>query len=338
MLLLVTTPSRVLLFDAVLGTTTLLRTGDGEYYGASWNFQALVLSHSGIDNGALRTWQDYRNGVRGFLRFYPRAETFHETRTELLGPHQIECIGDEVLVTNTGRNCISVYNSDGSLVRHVHLTDVLWDRNEDGRTGNHFNSVHLAGDRLWVVAHNFERPSSVWELSYPGLEVVGLKETGAHWAHNVWVGEWGVVICDSKSGSLYEVISGNTIWKADEQPILTRGLAVSGNYIFVGRSEYGNRRTRKRSAGGIWVIDRKTLKTVDKFILPGTGCVDDIRLVEAPDECHNGLTLNRGELEKIKRVPLYGVLGYELQKRLHALPFSRTKPRKSEDKRFAQLR
>ena len=54
----------------------------------------------------------------------------------------------------------------------VRLAEKRWDVNEDGSKGNHFNSVHRSGDRLWVVGHNFEEPSGVWELTWPGLETV----------------------------------------------------------------------------------------------------------------------------------------------------------------------
>ncbi len=40
--------------------------------------------------------------------------------------------------------------------------------------------------------------------------------------------------------------------------------------------------------GGLWVIDRTTLTTIEQFRFPGSGCVNEIRLLDGPDECHNG--------------------------------------------------
>jgi len=36
------------------------------------------------------------------------------------------------------------------------------------------------------------------------------------------------------------------------------------------------------------VVDRATLTTVEQFRFPGSGCVNEIRLLDGPDECHNG--------------------------------------------------
>jgi hypothetical protein len=65
-------------------------------------------------------------------------------------------------------------------------------------------------------------------------------------------------------------------------------LAVNADYLFVGRSEYGDRGDRTVNDGGLWVIDRTTLTTIEQVRFPGSGCVNEIRLLDGPDECHNG--------------------------------------------------
>lgn len=97
----------------------------------------------------------------------------------------------------------------------------------------------------------------------------------------------GLFICDSKNGSLYEVFSGEAVWRANESDSLTRGLAVAGDYIFIGNSIKANRKERKWMTGGIWIVDRKSLNTIDILKLPGSGEVYDIRVIGSIDECHN---------------------------------------------------
>lgn len=285
-MLLITTPHQILLFDPRRGTTELLRSGDGEYYGLSWDRQGAVVSHSNQDNEALTSFADYRGAPQGTLTFHRRGDASRSSPGALVQPHQIECAGEVVLATNTGRNCLTVFDGEGAVLRDVRLNDVLWDRLEDGGTGNHFNSVHRSGDRVLVVAHNHERTSAVHELRWPELEPVRVHESRTRWAHNAWLGEHGIVVCDSMNGSLVAIERDRTLWRADEPKVITRGLAVTPEHIWIGRSEYGTRGERTRNDGGLWVVDRATLRTVATYRFPGSGCVNDLRVLDAPDECH----------------------------------------------------
>jgi hypothetical protein len=201
--------------------------------------------------------------------------------------HQIEWADDRLLVVDTGRERLSVYAADGSLIRDVALGDRPWDRGPGAQLGHHFNSVHRNGDRVWIVAHNHNRPSEVWELTWPELEIVEVHVTRTAWAHNVWDGALGLVICDSRSGRLHEVRSRETVWAAQDDGIITRGLAVDAHHLFIGHSEFGGRGERQVNDGGVWMVDRATLDIIELFRFPGSGCVNEIRLLDAPDECHN---------------------------------------------------
>ena len=314
-MLLITTPLQVLSFDPSRGEANLLRTGDGEYFGLTWGADVIVISHSGMNNESLGSWEDYRAAPRGYLSLHASKGTSLRTPTVLLQPHQIELVDDAIVATNTGRNRLSVFETDGSLRAHVQLDDVEFDWNEAGRTGSHFNSVHRSGDRLWVVAHNHDRPSSVWELAWPRLEVLSTHATTASWAHNMWIGEHGKVICDSRHGSLLEVDSGETIWSSGEKDVVTRGLAVVGDHLYIGRSEFADRGLRVHNNGGLWVVDRKTLRTVERHIFPGSGCVNDLRAFRGQDECHVQHPFQPAWLDWIRRRSVLGSVSYELRRR-----------------------
>lgn len=196
---------------------------------------------------------------------------------------------------------MSSYRPDGSLVCDTSLGSLHWDRDARDQLGHHFNSVHRSGARIWVVAHNHDRPSEVWELAWPELEVVAIHRTRAAWAHNLWIGEHGLVICDSRFGRLQEALSGATLWAAGEDEVVTRGLAVNEAHVFVGRSEFGSRGDRRTSTGGVWILDRHTLQTLELIRFDGSGAVNEIRLIEGSDECHNGEPFDDALLGSISR-------------------------------------
>jgi hypothetical protein len=284
--LLVSTPLQLLYINPSSGSSETLRSGDGYYFGITAKENTIVLTHS-----------------LGYLQFFKsRSKTF-KTIDHLFEPHQIEWIDDKILAANTGRNCVSVFSDTGQWVRDIYFNDIRSDNKDGDRSGNHFNSVHRFENKIFILAHNNGRPSEIWELAWPELEIIGVKPSNAFWAHNIWVGERGFVICDSKEGSLYELNSQQTIWEQPgDQKSLTRGLCVSDEYIFVGYSQHSDRKDRYWNNGGIWVLDRKNLQTLDSIPLPGAGQIYDIRLVNAPDECHNGHIINSEMISRIRRV------------------------------------
>jgi hypothetical protein len=297
MQLLISTPLHLLLYDTDNGQSSTLRSGDGYYFGITFKEGMVVTTHTG-----------------GYLQYFSSHAKPRITVPHLVQPHQIEWVEGNILVANTGRNCLSVFDHDGSFCRDVYLNTIRLDDKDRNREGNHFNSVHREGDRIYIVAHNYDRPSEVWILNWPELQVVDRKETGAGWAHNIWIGEWGMVICDSRNGGLHEVLSGETLWKSEEQPLMTRGLAVSKDYVFVGRSAHSQRKERYWKDGGIWIFDRKTLQVVDKIVLPGVGDVQEIRLVGSADACHNDQVLALQDLLPLRRKSLIIQWAYHLRK------------------------
>ena len=108
---------------------------------------------------------------------------------------------------------------------------------------------------------------------------------------------------------------------------MTRGLAASEEYIFVGYSSQNERKLRYWKTGGIWVVDRKSLKTVEKILLPGAGDVHEIRIVGSPDDCHNGHVMTVDDLEAIRNTSPLIDLSYQLRRsypilRRDLFPFS----------------
>ena len=296
--LLVSTPLQIFLVEENLSQVSILRSGDGYYFGITQKNDTVVISHSG-----------------GFLQYFRKNFQTARTSRHLHQPHQIEWAEDKILVTNTGRNCLSVYDENGGLERDVYLNEIRWDDKNLNRKGNHFNSVHKHGEKVFVVAHNYERPSEIWELNWPDLEVENIQVCDAGWAHNIWISDHGKVICDSKNNRLYNASKNETFWQSIEAGTLTRGLAVSDKYIFVGYSSFSERHDRFWKTGGLWIIDRNTQKTIKQIPIPGSGDINEIRLLDEADEAHNGCILKSEYLESIKSGSEIVNLAYNARKK-----------------------
>jgi len=318
--LILSTPLSIYLYDLTKARLKILATGMGEYSGISWDNSAIYLAHSNIDNASLKTEQDYRNSNKGYVRSYSNNGHFIISNG-LSMPHQIlsDSLG-RLLITNTGHNCILVTEIEKKKQSVCKLNDIDCEVINGIKVGDHFNSLYELNDSLYIVAHNNNRKSVIWELDLSSLKVKKTYDTQAEWAHNIFICEHGMIICDSRNGSLYEIISGETVWKADEPFVITRGLAANDDYIFVGRSEYGNRLSRRWSDGGFWILDRKTLKTLNLVKFKKTGCVNELRLINSKDDCHNAPLIGMEEIKHIISIPpfnnmrkKFGYLNYKFK-------------------------
>ena len=298
MYLLVTTPLHVFQVDTETVSAKIVRSGDGYYYGVSCKQDKMVLTHSG-----------------GYLQYFSNQGNHVRTINTLIQPHQVEWVGDKVVVTNTGKNRLAIFDSDGNYCSDIFLNEIHWDDKDGDRKGNHFNSVHKIGDKLYIVSHNYDRSSELYVLSWPELNVLEVIPCKVIGAHNFWPCEWGNLVCDSNHGSLFDITKGSVIWKSDERFIIPRGLAATDDFIIVGTSEFCSRAERPWSSGKIWIVDRKTLRTLDSILLPGSGEIRDIRVIGAIDECHNGHIITHDHIASISKTsPLIG-LAYWLRKK-----------------------
>jgi hypothetical protein len=258
-----------------------------DYYGISWTYDGkqLALGHTITDSPFL-TFEDYVESEKGGVALGNRS------RFDCLSaPHQILCTPEHIVAANSGRNCITIFNQDDLFYYHHWFDDVRWDRKGVGKTcGSHFNSIFFKDDRLFLLAHNFENSSYVLELDWPGLEVIRRIDTCASQAHNVWPLSSGeMIVCNSAEGSLVEVTSGQTLWRNEERECYTRGLACCGKTVFVGESLIRRRRKDRLVANGrIRILDRDTWKQIDCIPMPRAGVVHEVRILDAPDECHHG--------------------------------------------------
>jgi hypothetical protein len=287
MRLLVACPSWLFLVDSVTHEIEVVEHLGREYYGISWDLAGnLCLSHSGLENDNMLSVEDYVNSEVGVLTLGQRQ------RIDCLStPHQLVCHNQYVVATNTGRNCLTVFRQDDLFYFNKWLNEVHWDRlGAHNKIGHHFNSITFYKDRLYVLAHNLDQMSFILEVSWPQLDVIRRIDTTALWAHNVWVrNDDEIIVCNSKQGSLLEVNTNTTLWSAQNDRVMTRGLACAEERVFVGMSKLSGRSERQTSDGGISILDAKSFEQIDYISLPHSGVVHEIRVLDAADQCHHGI-------------------------------------------------
>jgi hypothetical protein len=301
MQLLVSCPRQLLWLDTVRGEIRTVEADRPEYYGISWpeHGRHLCLGHSGVENASLQSLESYMDSERGWLSYGQ-----HQGPRSLSAVHQILCAGDRVIATNTGRNCITVFRTDDWYYRHYWIDQIRWDRmGRENPCGRHLNSVFLQDGLLYVIAHNHDRGSEVVRLAWPELDVVGIDRTSTLMAHNLWLTDEGqMIVCDSMRGTLVDVLQDEVVWRCDVPKAVTRGLAACDGYVFVGHSAVGTREARVHRDSHIWVVDRRTWKTLDVLNLPRSGNIHELRLLDQPDLCHHG-HIFRGELAMCEAEP-----------------------------------
>ena len=286
---LVATGSYLLRVDLVTKEVVPIEGSRTEYYGISWfhDDTELTLSHSGLDNATLIDSASYAESEVGWISSGART-----SKKFLSQPHQIICAPDgRVACANTGRNVVTVIDlARPGLYQEAGVGPARWDRlSLDKKTGDHLNSVFIKGERLYVIAHRFDKGSQLACFSYPDLEPVYIRpceqKTGLH---NIWITDDNQHIsCHSDAGAVVELGANSVLWSSGSA-IYTRGMAASKDYVLVGESLRSGRDLRRSSASALWILDRKTWKAIDYICLGPYGAVNEVRLLDVPDEAHHG--------------------------------------------------
>jgi hypothetical protein len=207
---------------------------------------------------------------------------------KLASPHQLTATPDgRVLIANTGRNALTVWQPNGTF-RHVWLDGREWDRySAVGEEGSHFNSVFWRDDRIWILAHNHSRGSYALEVEDGTFEVIQRIDTAYRGCHNLWVTGDDVFTLASFTGELGSMKTGEVVWSSGDGTSLVRGLAVGKDHILIGDTDRASRIDRNLAGGGVYIVDRSTMRTIDFIDFGNNGGTSEVRLLGEADECHN---------------------------------------------------
>jgi hypothetical protein len=285
----VSTTGWLLLVDLQSRQIQPLEFNRPEYYGISWfqDSDELILSHTGLNSADLVDVASYAQSEKGWL-----THGSISSRPFLSAPHQIICAPDgRVLCANTGRNVITAFDfGQPNVFQEVGISTARWDRLAlDQITGDHLNSVFLRDSQLYVIAHGYAKGSKLATFSYPEIELVSVEPLGARTGlHNIWVTAEGQRIsCHSESGSLIDLHEKIPLWESGS-PVYTRGLAAASNYVLVGESQKTGRDLRRSSLSGLWILDKQTWQPIDYIALGPFGAVNEVRVLDVPDDAHHG--------------------------------------------------
>jgi len=134
---------------------------------------------------------------------------------------------------------------------------------------NHFNTLWLEGNDLWLLAHN-KGPSQAFRYHLPDLNLIESISIG-NIAHNLWRNPNGALAtCSSSEGAL--VASDG--WKLNTGGF-PRGIVFIEEKLVVGISELSERPNRDLGSGRLLVISRSEI-TLSSKILSNKGLVLDL--------------------------------------------------------------
>jgi len=263
MKLLVTTSRSLLLLDADSGAFRPVHRGAGLYYGITETPRHyLVAARRRMVSSA-----DPADAERGeILIFNRRLEQVGRWQAPfaLRDMHEIRWHRKHLWVTCSHDNMLAVRLPDGRWQQWYPLGEPAG----AVRDLNHFNSLHLRGDTLWVLAHN--RGAS--EILQFDLATRSLRQRVAlgQQAHNLWRsgGRWHT--CSSAEGAIVDE-GGRSVPTGG----FPRGVARLPCGWAVGISELAERSRRDFSEGQVAIYDA-AWRALRRHPLRGEGLVLDI--------------------------------------------------------------
>jgi len=191
-----------------------------------------------------------------------------------LNIHQIDSFDNELFFIETLKNRIGYIDIKGKRKWVYPNRDMK--SNTPAQDNNHFNSLYITKDYVYVLAHNGwlkpKRNSQIYVLHKSNYRNHAILEIDSQEAHNIIFYEDELIYCDSKGGKL---IWGKKDIFTDEKYFL-RGLAISKENIIIGGSEILERSKRTFSDGVIWFLDHNgSIK--ESIALPKIGQIHEIR-------------------------------------------------------------
>lgn len=196
------------------------------------------------------------------------------------GCHQIDFLGETLLVADTYHNRLLRFEFEGERLRPTGTFYPPGPLDEGRESPNyaHLNSLWHGDGTLCVLFHNETsktgRHSEIVTLD-DEFRIVRRQVTPAGNAHNILRYRGKPLYCDSTAGTL--CWDGQIVHRTHQ---FTRGLSITADYIAVGRAEYGKRQCREKLHGGVDILDHR-FQLVESLDLPGM--VQEIRAWGCPD-------------------------------------------------------
>lgn len=151
---------------------------------------------------------------------------------------------------------------------------------------HHYNSIFVQEDRMYLSAHNHDKPSFIECYSYPDFKLLHTWGGLGRQIHNVYVEDGEIFYLDSLGSRAIRSTKGLHIPVGQEGQFV-RGLAVTPEVFVVGCFPYDPVRHKRRTGHAFLVIvDRKKQKVKKRIRVENVGNINDIRILDVPDLAH----------------------------------------------------
>jgi len=273
--LLITTCSGFYKLSIDTEQLTPIHQGSGAYYGITW-------SHDKIFVAARNSVDDYKLGNEQILIFNNNLSYVGSLPNvfENVGLHQIQydALYDKLYVTLTLKNQIA-YVVDNNITR------ISPNKNESGNDINHFNSLLLHNDRLFITAHNKGiKPSEVYEHDRKDGTLIKIHTMiDSLAAHNCGFINNKLCVCDSHCGQISNIYGHKLL--NENHNVYTRGLSITDNHVVIGGSQKSDAKQRPKAHGYIYLYN-KNFDLLKTLFLKNIGQVFDLRILDCVDYCH----------------------------------------------------
>ncbi len=197
--------------------------------------------------------------------------------------HQLTFFENFVFLTETGKNRVQVLNSlNGKIEFFINIGSIRDDL-------NHINAINIDKNFLYIGLNNGHEKNEFKNaqiIKIPIDEVLKLKSfdafnynnlinlEGVYHTHDLEKFEDDYLISSSNLGKIYSL---NTKKFIIDIKSWTRGIAISSDQIFIGKSGMGTRKLRhsRYYDGEIYIINKSNLNFIKKIIIPRIGQLND---------------------------------------------------------------
>ncbi len=207
---------------------------------------------------------------------------------DLFDIHQITFFKNFVFLTETGKNRVQVLNSLNKKIEYfINIGPIREDI-------NHINAINIDKSFLYLGLNNGHEKNEFKNaqiirvpidkiLEFKSFDALNYKNLinleGVYHTHDIEKFDDDYLISSSNLGKIYSYNKKKFI--VDVKP-WSRGIALSSDYIFIGKSGMGKRKFRhsRYYDGEIYVLNKSNLNFVKKINIPKVGQLNDIICVD----------------------------------------------------------
>ncbi|RMG74270.1 MAG: hypothetical protein D6710_01770, partial [Nitrospirae bacterium] len=126
-------------------------------------------------------------------------------------------------------------------------------------------------------------------------------KTRLEMAHDIASYEDKLLSFSSIRGLLIDLSTNEILYRVTEDPVFLRGLSITNEYIYIGRSGVVPHNKRSTANGAVDVLDAKTFSVIKTIRAPfvSQGNIYCVRVLDEEDIAHYNRIMGSSEIESI---------------------------------------